>query len=227
MANSLVRPVQGRPAQWGVEADMNRGTETVEQQIRDAATGGNHQSAAALAFEAFGAEILSFLSARLRSQSSGEEVLSMFAEDLWAGITRFEFRCSVRGWLYVLARNAANRYAVSPPNRAARHVALSSEGVASALIERERTATQSHLRTDVKDSVRALRESLDVEDQTLLILHIDRGLPWRELAMVMHQDGESLDDQQLSREAARLRKRFERVKAELRELAVKTGLVES
>lgn len=95
----------------------------------------------------------------------------------------------------------------------------------SALIDRARSATQMHQRTDVKDKIRALRERLPQEDQTLLILFVDRNLPWREIAMVVHEQGEQLDDAALDREAARLRKRFERVKSELKALAIAEGLL--
>jgi RNA polymerase sigma-70 factor (ECF subfamily) len=93
------------------------------------------------------------------------------------------------------------------------------------LVERARSVTALHLRTDVKTRVRRLREQLDIEDQTLLMLHVDRGLPWRELVLVMHDDSAALEDAELDREAARLRKRFERVKAELKRLAIREGLI--
>jgi hypothetical protein len=59
----------------------------------------------------------------------------------------------------------------------------------------------------------------------LLQLHIDRNLPWAEIAMVMLGDTSAADHEEIARESARLRKRFERVKAELRELAKAEGLI--
>jgi hypothetical protein len=59
----------------------------------------------------------------------------------------------------------------------------------------------------------------------LLILHVDRALPWREIAMIVHEQSESLDGEALDRECARLRRRFERVKAELKALAEREGLL--
>jgi RNA polymerase sigma-70 factor, ECF subfamily len=199
----------------------------IDEQIRAACDKHDFQVAATRALEAYGPEVLSFLTARLRAKSDGEEAFSMLAEDLWKGLPGFEFRCSVRGWLYTLARNAANRYATAPQNRRGRNLPLSSHGSVLAVIERARSATQIHKRTDAKEKVRSLRERLPLEDQTMLILHVDRGLPWRELAMVMNEQGEQLDDEALAREASRLRKRFERVKATLRELAVAEGLLKS
>ncbi len=204
---------------------MSEPTTIAEGAIRVAWEAQDFQAAATLALEAYGQEILSFLTARMRSVSDAEEAFSMFAEDVWKGLPGFGFRCSMRGWLYALARNAANRYATSPQRRAGRNVPLSRDGAVSALIDRARSATQMHQRTDVKDKIRALRERLPQEDQTLLILFVDRNLPWREIAMVVHEQGEQLDDAALDREAARLRKRFERVKSELKALAIAEGLL--
>lgn len=184
------------------------------------------QAAATRALEAYGQEILSFLTSRMRAASDAEEAYSMFAEDLWKGLPGFAFRCSVRGWMYALARNAANRYATAPQRRAARNVPLSRDGVASKLVDAARSVTQVHQRTDVKDKIRGLRERLPQEDQALLILFVDRNLPWREIAMVVHERGEELDDAALDREAARLRKRFERLKVELKAMAIAEGLLE-
>jgi RNA polymerase sigma-70 factor, ECF subfamily len=197
----------------------------IEAAIRTRFDAGDLGGAATHALEAYGPEVLSFLGARLRSQSAAEETFSMFAEDLWKGLANFGFRCSVRGWLYTLARNAANRYATAPHNRRERNLSFSGNSSVSNVIEQARSATQVHQRTDVKAKVRALRERLPLEDQTLLILHVDRNLPWRELAMVMHEEADKLDDEALTRESARLRKRFERVRATLRELAVAEGLL--
>jgi RNA polymerase sigma-70 factor, ECF subfamily len=204
---------------------MSETTATAEDAIKRAWDAQDFQAAATLALETYGQEILSFLAARLRATTDAEDAFSMFAEDVWKGLPGFGFRCSVRGWLYTLARNAANRHATSPQRRAARNLPLSCDGAVSVLIDRSRTATQMHQRTDVKDQIRNLREQLPQEDQTLLILYVDRNLPWREIAMVLHEQGEQLDNDALDREAARLRKRFERVKAELKHLVVQAGLL--
>lgn len=196
-----------------------------DQAVRKACEGSDFHLATTRALEAYGPEVLSFVRARLRSESDGDEVFSLFAEDVWKGLPGFSFRCSVRAWMYTLARNAANRYATAPQNRRARNLSLSDQGPLSDLMARVRTATESHRRTEVKDKVRELRDKLPLEDQTLLTLHIDRGLTFGELAMVMHVDGEQLAGDKLARETLRLRKRFERLKIELRALAIREGML--
>lgn len=195
-----------------------------EQAIRTAFEAQDFQAAATRALEAYGREILSFLVAKLGTASDGDEAFSMFAEDFWKGLPGFGFRCSVRGWMYTLASNAGNRYARSPRQRRARNLTLAGGDSLWGLVDRVRSETQIHKRTDVKDKVRALRERLPPDDQMLLVLYIDRGLSWRELAMILHETGEELSREALDREAARLRKRFERLKAELKAQAEKEGL---
>jgi RNA polymerase sigma-70 factor (ECF subfamily) len=196
-----------------------------EQAIKEACSAQQFELGTTRALESYGSEVLSFLIARLRSESDGEEAFAMFAEDLWKGLPTFEFRCSARGFLYTLARNAANRYASAPTRRRDRNQGLTANASISAIVDRVRTATQAYRRTDIKDRIRELRERLPHEDQTILILHVDRDLPWREIALVMQDGGEPLDDAAIDRESARLRKRFERIKAELKALAEKEGLL--
>lgn len=204
---------------------MNDANAATEAEIRRACEARDFPLAATLALEAYGPQILSFLTARLRSATDAEEVFSVFAEDMWNGLPGFGFRCSARGWLYALARTAASRHLRAPARRADRNLHLSHEAVLGALVGRLRSSTQAYQRTDVKDVFRGLREELPEEDQALLILYIDKKLPWREIAIVMNEQNELPDDSTLEREAARLRKRFERVKVQLKELAIKKGLL--
>jgi RNA polymerase sigma-70 factor (ECF subfamily) len=185
----------------------------------------DYQTAATHALEAYGPQILAFLVARLRSVPEAEEAFSMFTEDLWRGLPGFGFRCSTRGWLYALARNAANRHATAPQRRVDRNLTLPGENALGGLVKQLRSTTHAYQRTDVKDAFRLLREKLPVEDQTLLILHVDKKLPWREIAIVLNDEASLPDDPTLEREAARLRKRFERVKADLRASAIQAGLL--
>jgi RNA polymerase sigma-70 factor (ECF subfamily) len=94
----------------------------------------------------------------------------------------------------------------------AARIALSTS-MASQLAQRVRTATALHLRTESKSGVQALREELLSDEQSLLILRIDRDLSWREVAEVL---GEA---------EPTLRKRLERVKEKLRTLAQQRGLL--
>jgi len=146
----------------------------------------------------------------------------MLGEDLWRGIKSFGWRCSFRTWLYTLARHAISRFKRAPHQRAGRNIPVSQ---VSELVDRVRTRTLPHLRTEIKDRFAALRETLEPDDQTLLILRVNRGLSWEEVARVM-ADGDEPDAAELKKVSARLRKRFQLLKDELRQRAQASGLLE-
>lgn len=171
------------------------------------------------ALTVYGPELHGFLIHVMGGETDAAEVFSQVAEDLWRGLPTFSARCSMRTWMYVLARHAAARFRRSPWRRATAGSSRLDGPVADA-----RSRTQPWLRTDVKDKWRALRESLDPDDRTLLVLRVDRDLDWNDIARVM-LSRDDVDDAELGREAARLRKRFHLLKQELREHARAAGLI--
>jgi len=197
----------------------------VEVLAREAVGARDYTRAATLVIEHYGGDIMAFLAARLRSRSDGEEVFAVFAEKLWLGLPGFEWRCSLKSWAYRLARNAANDFAGAAHNREGRRLGLSQHEALAELVDHTRSSTALYRQTGAKDRVRELREALPPDDQMLLILRLDKRMDWRELAVAMGHETAALDTAQLDREAARLRKRFERVKERLRELATAAGLI--
>ncbi len=197
----------------------------VEAAIHAACRTGDFRRATTQAIESYGEELVGFLIARMRRPSDASDVFSMFAEDLWKGLPSFEWRCSLRGWCYTLARHAMARHARSPQNRPERNLALSQHQELSALVDRVRSTTHAFAKTGARDRVRALRESLPEDDQTLLILRVDRQLSWRDLARVMNDDAGNMNDAELSKLEQRLRQRFKRLKDRLREQAKAEGLL--
>lgn len=196
-----------------------------EARIRAACERRDYSDAATLTIASYGEEILAFLIARLRNPASGEDVYGAFVEKLWRGLPAFEWRSSIRSWAYRLARNAANDHATSPHNRPRHNLALTQQPALLQLVDRARTTTRAYLRTEVKDRVRDLRDQLPPDDQMLLFLRVDRDMTWRDLALAMADGAEPLDGEALDKEASRLRKRFERVKDRIRELAEAEGLL--
>lgn len=210
-----------------IEAQSERAAR--EQEIKAACEAGDHERALTLLLQTYSEELLSFLIARLGDRSHADDAFSMLAEDLWVALPKFEFRSSVRTWAYMVARHVAARYARAPVRRKDRNLTLSRNAPLSQLVERLRTRTEIHRQTEAKNQVRALRDHLELDDQALLILRVDRQMEWRDIALVMSTGEDSAqispDEASLEREAARLRKRFERVKAELKDLATKAGLL--
>lgn len=198
--------------------------DVMEARIREACERGEHDRATALLVEGYGPEIVGFLEVRLRSDSDASEAFSLWAEDVWHGLPKFEWRSSARTWAYTLARNAATRYLSAPERRPARNLSLSRAGF-SEIVEHVRTTTVAHLRTVNKSRIQTLREELPEDDQLLLVLRVDREMAWRDIALVMGGEGAATDDDSVEQRAASLRKRFERAKDALRELAVREGLL--
>ena len=187
------------------------------QSLRDA---GRLRDAATKAVEGYGPEVLGFLVTLLRDENSANEVFSQTCEDLWKGLDRFEGRSSLRTWFYVLARHAAARFRRAPHRRPGRRAGLSE---VSEIAERVRSRTQPHLRTEVKDRFAAIRNALPEDDRALLVLRVDRKLSWSEIAHVFSANAEP--DETVAQVATKLRKRFERLKGEIRERAREAGLV--
>jgi RNA polymerase sigma-70 factor (ECF subfamily) len=194
-----------------------------EHELRRAWDSADFRAVTTLALERYGPEILGVLAAKLRSASDAADVFSLFAEDLWRGLPRFQWRCTLRAWAHRIARNAAIRWATAGERRPERNVPMEDGGVFE-LAERVRSSTLVHLRSEVKSEVRRLREELPELEQMLLILRIDKALEWPEIAAALADD--DLDAGELKREAARLRKRFQLVTEKLRELARERGILD-
>jgi RNA polymerase sigma-70 factor (ECF subfamily) len=173
------------------------------------------KATATTALREYGPEVLGFLVATLRNHEEAAEVYAQFCEDLWAGLPRFRWESSLRTWAYALARHAAYAARRDPHRR--RRVGLSEHPALAEIEVAVRTATAKYLRSDVKNRVSHLRESLEPDDQMLLILRVDRRMSWNDVALVMGGAGEP------GPRAATLRKRFERVKERLREMVQSDG----
>ena len=193
----------------------------LEERIQALRQGGDLDGAATQAIEGYGPEVLGFLVTLMRGENDARDVFAQACEDVWRGLAGFQGRSSLRTWFYTLARHAATRFRRSPHRRAGRHVSLSA---ASQAAERVRTQTLPHLRTEVKDKFAAIRDALEPEDRALLVLRVDRNKSWNEIAHVLAPDEVGSGDG-LARASARLRKRFQGVKDDIRARAKQAGLI--
>ncbi len=186
----------------------------LEARIREAAGDARWNEAATAAISGYGVELLGYLVAMLRNEADASEAFAILAEDLWRGLPKFRWECTFRTWAYGLARHAMGRIHRDPHRRRATPI---EDAPFSALVEQVRSRTATFLRTETKDKIAELRAQLQPDDQSLLILRLNRGLPWRDIARVLAVDGAELTPAALDKHAAALRKRFERLKAELKE----------
>jgi RNA polymerase sigma-70 factor, ECF subfamily len=178
---------------------------------------GEHAQAMTLGWKGYGSELLGYLAAMLHDESDAREVLGHVSELLWKGIAGFRGESTFRAWAYRVAWTSALLYLRGRSRRRERRLET---GELVDLLPHEREATPAHRRTTIQERVAGLRDQLDPEEQTLITLRVDRRLSWSEIAHVLAADGGRLEE-------ATLRKRFERIKRKLRDLAAAEGLLPS
>lgn len=196
-----------------------------EEPIRSAWEQGDLRKTMTLIVEAYGLETLAYLRA-VTQPSVADDVYGQAVLDLWEGLKDFRWQCSARTYLFSVARNALARHHKLAGRARRREDAFARvQWLLEMVASDTRTKTPPHLRSEIKQRVRQLRESLPEDEQTLLILRIDRRLSYRELVRVMGEADAELDDEALARAAARVRKRFQVAKNKLRELMRDDGLL--
>jgi RNA polymerase sigma-70 factor (ECF subfamily) len=185
-----------------------------ETPIREALARGDADRAASEAIRGLGPQVLGYLTRVLGSADDAADAFSLFSEQLWRGMARFEGRSSVRVWAYRVAWTAAMRVAEDGWRRRRERLRTS---MASRLAAEVLTAAS---RTEAREpaGLQRLRAELRPAERSLLVLRIDQRLAWGEVAEIMRGEGEDVDE-------AALRKRFERVKRRLGELARASGLL--
>jgi RNA polymerase sigma-70 factor (ECF subfamily) len=189
--------------------------DTPEDRVKQLIAAGDQRGAATLALREYGPKILGYLQVMLRDEADAADAFSVFAENLWKGLESWRGEASLRTWSYKLAWNAALNLRDEAWRRHGRRFRPSE---ASALADEIRTKTVVKVERQ-RAQLATLRAELNDEEQTLLVLRIDQGLAWEEIAEVL-ATAEARPD------AAMLRKRFERLKERLSKLARDHGLVE-
>ena len=177
-----------------------------EATVRRLLAEGDARAATAETLRAYGPQMAGYLTAILRDEDDVADVFSQFAEDLFRGIAGFRWECSLRAWLHKLAWSAVSRFGRDPWRKRGRRLETSE-------ISELAQHVLSSSAAERNDRMAKLRASLDAEEQTLLILRLDRDLSWREVSQV------------LSVGEAALRKRFERLRQKLAKQAREEGLL--
>ncbi len=194
---------------------LNR--EELEQEIQQRLDRGDHDGAATVAVRGYGPEIFGFLHLFHRNHQDAADVFAIFSERLWRDLRTFRRECSFRTWAYTIARHSALNYKRDRDRRQARERCLPEGSELSAIVEQIRSEPPTYLGSTAQAKLAAIRESLPTDEQTLLVLRVDRNLSWKEIAMVLHDDAQPLDEAGVQQASARLRKRFELLKNRLRD----------
>lgn len=194
---------------------MSEADKDIEGRIGDLLAAGDRPAAATAAIQEFGPPVLRYLRSLLRDEDDASDAFSVFAENVWRGLPTWRGDGSLKAWAFRLAWNGAMNLKNEAWRRRGRRFF---SGEASALAEEIRT--RSHVKVErQRNALDKLRESLDVEEISLLTLRIDQKLSWAEIADVTATDGQRV-------EPAALMKRFERLKGRLARMAKEQGLLE-
>ncbi len=187
----------------------------LEERLQELLAAGDLRGAATAAIRGYGPQVLQVLRAMLREEAEAREAFSQFAENLWKGLATFRGEASFKTWALRLACNAARNQRDEAWRRRGRRLAT---GEASALAEEVRTRSVVRVERQ-RQALDRLRQALSVEEQSLLVLRLDQGLSWNEVAEVLAEEGQPA-------EPAALMKRYERIKERLGKLAREQGLVD-
>jgi RNA polymerase sigma-70 factor (ECF subfamily) len=186
-----------------------------EARIAELLDAGDREGAAATAVRELGQPVLLYLMKLVADRDVAQELFARACEKLWKGIGEFRRESSMSTWFHKIAWNAARDYRREARHRRERRLA-SDELVK--ITDAVRTSTLRFLKSDVRDKFAKIRDQLDPEDRSLLVLRVERDLKWKDIAIVMSERGRAVDERAL-------RKRFERLMIRLRKLARDEGLI--
>jgi RNA polymerase sigma-70 factor (ECF subfamily) len=169
---------------------------------------------ATLVVHGYGPGILGYLTALLREPDAAREAFAEFGLELWKGLPRFERRSSVKTWAYAIAYHCAQRSRRGDARRRTRPL---TDSECSELVAAVRVTSEAFSPTEADRRLAVLRGTLSDAEQTLLVLRLDRRMEWRDIAVVLGEEGPAAP--------AALRKRFQRLKERLRETAIREGMI--
>jgi RNA polymerase sigma-70 factor (ECF subfamily) len=184
----------------------------LDDRVRALIARGQHDEAARIALESLGPQVLGYLRAIL-GDDDGDDAFSLFEVNLWRRIETWRGEGTLRAWAYRIAWNAARRIHRDAYRQRRRTLPTSAASRLAASI----ASASGDVRGSRRDRLSRLRAALSPAEQSLLVLHVDRGLGWAEVAAILAK-GTPAD-------AVRLRKRYQRLRAKLVTLAQEQGLV--
>jgi RNA polymerase sigma-70 factor (ECF subfamily) len=190
---------------------LRRARASAERDIQSALEAGAAAAAAANALRAYDAEVFGFLLGALESPAIARDVYVRVSHRVEKEIERFAWRCSLRTWIYTIARHEIRyqRGRSTEPDRGAAPLSVALP---------DPVTTAPFRRVGIRAAIAALRSGLSLEDREILILRIDRRFEWRDLALTSLGAGASPQD--ILCESARLRARLEQIRGELARAAI-------
>src|SRR5687768_6704214 len=148
-----------------------------ELDVHESLAAGDVAGAASTLFRALGPEIAGYLAASCRDAETAGEAYARTQEATLRGLPGFDGRASLRTWLYVVARSQLVRVLRDDARRARRCTPLDHHPEAWDRAAPQPTTQPSASRFD---ELHRLRATLSEEDRELLVLRVERDLPWDE-----------------------------------------------
>jgi RNA polymerase sigma-70 factor (ECF subfamily) len=164
----------------------------------------------------YGAEVFGFVSGVIDDPVAARDTYLRFAERLRRHLVLFRWHCSLRTWCYALARRETAHHRAAAPGPS---VPPSSPGTARAGVDSLGAWTTGG--PTLRGGIDILRAELAPEDREILVLRVDRGFSWRDVAFTALGDASEGD---IQREAERLAVRFAAIKDALARAAVAHGI---
>lgn len=191
---------------------MTKERDETEKRLRELVDDEAYTTATDLALETYGDEIYNYIRKLAGDSVRADDAFQEFSVDLWNGWESFGWQSSVETWAYTIARNATYDIMRNRQRNAERPLRTDEQ---RELVARwTRTVTKNFEKTEAKHWLWEVVDDLDSEKRELLVLRIGHQKSWKEVARIMADD--EPDDEQLRRDSARLRKKYQRVKDELR-----------
>jgi RNA polymerase sigma-70 factor, ECF subfamily len=197
------------PAVGALVTDTQQGGDVAafDAQVRGLVHAGSERQAADLLLTRLSPELRPFLHRLLGDVALADEAHSNTCERLWRGLASFRWECSLRSWSYIIARREASRCRARHARDGVQQTTLSKADQVAARLG----STAGTISTTRRDQLDGLRASLSDEDRDLLVLRVERGLAWKEIAAAFLEENES-NPEAIGREAARLRQRFRSIR---------------
>jgi|GEM_PF-774003 len=216
------------PASEGADAPPRSGCAGMEAPsreevaIREQVARGESDAAAAAAIALYGAEIFGFLIGVLDHAGAAHDVYATFSAHLRGHLPRAAWGCSLRVMMYLIAcRALADHTRARAPREGAAESAAPREG--ESIVAPTPVAKSRFDRADSVSGISALRRNLSQGARELLVLRVDRGLAWNDIALISL--GESAAPVDVRRESKRLERRFRSIREQLARTAIDLGLL--
>ncbi|HMI87915.1 MAG TPA: sigma-70 family RNA polymerase sigma factor [Polyangiaceae bacterium] len=181
-----------------------------DAEVQGLVVAGRQRQAADMLLTRLSAELRPFLHRLLGDVVLADEAHSAACEKLWRGLAAFRWECSLRSWSYIVARREASRCRARHPKAGVSQTTLSKADELPTHV----SSQGGSVNAERGDQLENLRTSLSDEDRDLLVLRVERGLAWNEIAAAFLEEQDTAPEA-IEREAARLRQRFRSIRVKV------------